>query len=58
MPSNKKLVLVSTIIHGVRRSSFLWVPAEYRIEGKVKIPENKLPGVDVDLMRGVTMTVG
>ena len=52
---NKKLVMVSTIIHGVRRTSFLFV--EPSGDGRVHVPQMSMPGV-ATLERGTTVTVG
>lgn len=52
---NKKLVMVSTVIHGVRRTSFLSV--EPSADGRIHVPQEKMPGTST-LERGTTVTVG
>lgn len=50
----KKLVLVSSIIHGVWRASFQMIEPDG--DGKFRVPQDKIPGVE-PLMRGETFTV-
>jgi hypothetical protein len=55
MTTNKKLVMVSSVIHGVRKTKFVFI--DPLPDGKIRIQPETLPGVS-DLPDGVTYSWG